>query len=182
MKINITLLAATKSTGTSKTGKPYGILEVAYKQDGQVKGKKLFEFKCKEICKVLGQASPGSEFTIVQEKEGEYWEWKTISSGTASSADAATTSATPASHFPSKPASTGGNWETKEERAVKQVLIVKQSSLSQAVSTLKTDKAAADPDAVIALAQKYTNWVIGEDKPAAAEVVKPDPFDDDIGF
>jgi hypothetical protein len=186
MQIAIEILTVTKSVGTSKTGKPYNIFEVAFKQDGQIKGKKLFEFKAKEVCKKLAGASTGDKFTIVQEKEGEYWEWKEIHSSGAADAGASSVSPTYAS-TPSvpKPAS-GGNWETKEERAYKQVLIVKQSSLSQAVSSLKTDKAAADPDAVIALAQKYTDWVLEQPKikQEAAAAVKSDLSDmeDDVPF
>jgi hypothetical protein len=58
----------------------------------------------------------------------------------------------------------GSNYETKEERAARQVLIVKQSSLTNAVATLSPGaKAALDANAVIDLAQKYADWVF--DKP-----------------
>ena len=57
---------------------------------------------------------------------------------------------------------TGSNYETKEERAARQVLIVKQSSLSTAVSALavgaKSTPSAAD---VIAYAKQLEQYVMG---------------------
>lgn len=180
MQIEIEVLTATKTTATSKTGKPYTMVEVAYKQDGAVKGKKLLEFKAKDICKVLGSAITGDKFTVVQEKEGDFWEWKSISSSTATASSVGAATSTPtAAGVKTTPK---GDWETKEERAAKQVMIVKQSSLAQAVASLKLDKAVVDPTNVLALAQTYTDWVLA--KPELPEVAakKPDPFDDDVEF
>jgi hypothetical protein len=49
-------------------------------------------------------------------------------------------------------------------------MIVKQSSLANAIATIKTDKNGPDPAAVIALAQMYTDWVLAAPKvdPVAA--------------
>ena len=57
---------------------------------------------------------------------------------------------------------TGSNYETKEERAARQTLIVKQSSLSTAVAALaigaKSSPSASD---VIAYAKQLEQYVMG---------------------
>ena len=55
---------------------------------------------------------------------------------------------------------TGSNYETREERAARQALIVRQSSLTNAIATLSPgSKTPLDPREVLALAEQYVNYV-----------------------
>ncbi len=95
----------------------------------------------------------GQQVEVEQVKNGDFWEWKSITA-TPATAGLAPTTTSGVSRV------TGSNYETRDERATRQVLIVKQSSLSAAVATLTPGaKAALDPKAVLALAQEYVDWV-----------------------
>ena len=54
---------------------------------------------------------------------------------------------------------TGSNYETKEERAARQVYIIRQSSLSTAVELLGQGKSVAD---VIATAKQFEAYVFSK--------------------
>ena len=71
-------------------------------------------------------------------------------------------------------------YETPEERAARQRLIVRQSCLSNAVETLKVDKKGVDPTEALKLAERYVGWVFGEE--ASVSSIAPDfsDMDDDI--
>jgi hypothetical protein len=60
------------------------------------------------------------------------------------------------------------NYETKEERAARQVMIVRQSSLSNAVSTLSVGAKHLTPSEVVAVAKEYERYVLGLNEAKAA--------------
>lgn len=79
--------------------------------------------------------------------------------------------------------------ETPEERARRQVLIVKQSSLSSAVETVKVDGAVPTTEEVLAVAQEYFDWVMSTSSGAKELPKKEDKasgptidLDDDIPY
>lgn len=89
-----------------------------------------------------------------------YTEWKSVNVGASSSVGATAPQSSNATTRVS-----GSNYETKEERAARQVLIVKQSSLSNAVAILATGaKTTPKTDEVIKLAQELADWVFETDK------------------
>lgn len=63
--------------------------------------------------------------------------------------------------------------ETPEERAKRQILIVKQSSLSSAVDTLKQDKKVPTVEEVLSVAQEYFDWVMSTDAKPKEQVATP---------
>jgi hypothetical protein len=73
-------------------------------------------------------------------------------------------------------------YETPEERAARQVLIVRQSSISSAVEFAVAHK-VKDPQEVIAIAKQFEDYVFGNDK-VKQEVVEVKPnfsdLEDDI--
>lgn len=154
-------------TANKVPGKKYEKLEVAYKNDkGEIKGRNVMSFGIKEGLKLLKEASPGTMLDVDLVKEGEYWNWVGIRP--AGSAPAATTSSATA---PTKPSTySGRDFESKEERAARQVLIVRQSCLANAIETLKTDKVSPPADAVLRLAQVYEQFVFGRDTNTEPEV------------
>jgi dihydroxyacetone kinase-like predicted kinase len=146
------------SVETKPTAKgSYQQLEVVFKNlsyQGKVESKKLMSFGANAAAfKTLSSAQSGQTFEVTVTKNAQgYNDWTSVTASAGVAPAAAAAKSTPA------PKST---YETPEERAQRQVLIVKQSSLSAAVSTLSVGAKAVKPDDVIALAQKYTDWVFG---------------------
>jgi hypothetical protein len=81
-----------------------------------------------------------------------YWDWVSIGG------DNAVSETKPASAA-SGTRVTGSNYETKEERAQRQILIVRQSSLSSAVELLGPGKSVDD---VINVAKQFEAYVFGD--------------------
>ena len=71
---------------------------------------------------------------------------------------------------------TGSNYETKEERAQRQVYIIRQSSISSAVELLGTGAKTAD---VIATAKEFEAYVFAKEANPTKEV-NFDDLEDDI--
>lgn len=144
------------------TGK-YSTATVAYKDgNGKIEGKKVMSFgPSADVFKVVSQAQPGDLFDVKSEKiagkEGkEYWNWTAIETtgknvGQGSQKGQTSGSATP----------TRSTYETPEERAKKQVYIVRQSSLSVALELHKHNnpKAAIDFASVVETAQGFEDFV-----------------------
>lgn len=165
----------------------YNVAEVTFKNrsfQDKVESKKHMDFVNKDVFEALKNSKKGDEFTITREKDkdGKYWQWVGIASsegtGSGTASGVSKTSGTTAA-----PRST---YETPEERAKKQVYIVRQSSISAAIDTLKTDKKAPSVDEVIAVAQQYEAYVFGvnENKLAGTDKLPPAPEDlgDDIPY
>jgi hypothetical protein len=161
MKIQI----VTTTTTTKPTARgSYQELEVVYKNltfQGKVESKKIMSFGAgAPSFTTLSTAAGGStwEITVVKNDKG-YNDWTSAvhadgSAGITEGAVAASTSKASAT-----PRST---YETPEERAQRQVLIVRQSSLSSAIATLSVGaKSHPKPPEVIAVAKEYEAFVFG---------------------
>lgn len=139
-----------------KTGKgQYQTLQVSFKNEqGQVQGKKLMSFSNPAVFKDIQGYAKGDRVDVATVKEGDYWQWKAI---------VKEGEALPKVEG-AKPASTGGgkvigsNYETPEERAKRQVYIVRQSSISSAIELLGTGKSVGD---VLATAKQFEEYVFG---------------------
>jgi hypothetical protein len=142
-------------------GKKYNVAEVFYENDrGESKTWKLFDFSNPAVYETLKNAKQGDAFDIVTGKnDKDFTEWRSATVAGAADAPAAT----PAGRTGSTQTRTS-NYETADERAARQVLIVKQSSLAQAVAFVKQDAANdATVDTVLDIAQQFTNWVMKAD-------------------
>lgn len=181
MQFNIEVFNLTSETKTGPSGKPYVMLDVAYKNlsTGKTEGKKIFPFGDSEpTFKAMKDAKPGSQFTVTSEKgppnaQGQsYWNWVKVESIAPGSAPAAVGKAVAA------PKST---YETPEERARRQVLIVKQSSLGAAVELLSVGaKTPPSLKTVTDLAQQLTDWVLSEKVDTLMEMPNDLVFDEEI--
>lgn len=141
---------------TTPAGKKYQMAEVVFKMNGETKTKKIMSFVNPSVFATIKDAKNGEEYTITQEKDQQgYWQWTSIKKGAGDgSATAATASTRTAA------SSTGRDFETKEERAERQRLIVRQSAVNYAVSMLTPGaKAPLDKDAVFALAEAIVAFV-----------------------
>lgn len=164
--MQIQILNVTKTPATSKAGKPYTFLDIAFKNltfQGKVEGKKLMPFGDNAPAfQVLEQASSGELFDIqVVKNAAGFNDWVTakLSDGTAPAP-----SATPAYGKTAAPAAVRSTYETPEERATKQVYIIRQSNLNSAVALLsagaKTTPKLAE---VLATAKQMEAYVFGKD-------------------
>ena len=182
MKIKI--IAVEIGKGTCKTNKPYEFLDVTYKNLSfdKTETKKVMPFGAKEVFATLKAAQNGEVYTLQREKdEAGYWQWIGIVAG---DVELETTNApstgTPAPAKSSTPAKS--TFETPEERAKKQVYIVRQSSVASAVDLLKTEKKVPTVAEVIEAAKQFEAYVFGVEAVAVANPVKEPVFveDDDI--
>lgn len=123
------------SVNASVAPKGYEVVDVGYKtEDGKTKGMKILGFGSqKELIPVIKNAKRGDVYDAgFGQNDKGFWQFTSLSPSSAPSAPVA-----------SAPAARG-NWETSEERANRQVLIVRQSSLSSAVAF----HAAAEPKGI----------------------------------
>ncbi len=139
----------------------YKQAEIAFKDlaKGQVSSKKLMSFTNPVVYKTLVDAKNGEIYTIDMEKnEKGYWDW--IKAVTSTSVD--TSNAVSPSKASVAPKST---YETPEERAKKQVYIVRQSSISSAIDYMNGTgviKKATAAD-VIFCAKEFESYVFDLD-------------------
>jgi hypothetical protein len=154
--------------------------EIAYKDvvKGQVSSKKLMSFNFPVVYKTLVDAKKGEVYTITMEKSDKgFWDWTAAALSTSVDTGSGGIPEGPTSKGFTSPKST---YETPEERAKKQVYIVRQSSLSAAVETLKTDKKNPTPAEVIAVAKQYETFVFGLDQqpPKLEDLPTTEEFED----
>ena len=161
MEINGKVVEIEKGVLISGKNGDYKGSKIIFKDStGKVQEKAFHEntFKYnKAFEKELHALAAGDSFVATLEKKGEYWNWLSIKKSTGE----APTMAKPA-------ATTGGNWETAEERKNKQVYIIRQSSISAALKMLELNgsKKIAVKDVTL-IADELTNWVLGQSKQEA---------------
>ena len=178
MEIQIQIVQVDKQTKTTSGGKPYVALELAFKNlgTGKLESKKLMPFgTTADAHKVLAGANQGDVFTVVSEKNQQsgYWDWlKATQAPPGTTAETVVTSkANPT------PKST---YETPEERAKKQVYIVKQSSISAAIEALSIGaKTPPTTDAIIKVAQEFVDYVFAQETVKQTALIDmPNDFED----
>jgi hypothetical protein len=150
MSFNIEIL----KVGVENKGK-YRVAVIDHKtSEGKVDSKKVMSFVNKEVFTTLSQAQPGDVFEITSEKDKNgYWQWTS-----ANAAGKNTGASTGAAKSPVR-----STYETPEERAAKQVYIVRQSSLANAIayyaSNPNPDDKVYSEDDVVQLAKIFEDYV-----------------------
>lgn len=177
MDIQISILSVTNETLTNKKGGTYQKLTVAFKGDKGVQGKDIFDFAAKDVYEALVTAKNGEVYTVSMAKEAgrdgkEYWNWKSVTKSNGSVQQQQKTGNT----VPTK-----STYETPEERAKKQVYIVRQSSITAAIATLSIgSKSALKTGEVIETAKQYEAFVFGNEPVAEQPETMFDEFDQEI--
>ena len=156
-------------TKTARGG--YNTLEVAYKQDVKVTGKKLLDFVTKATYDVLVNAKAGEVYFIEAEKnEKGYIDWLTatpVDPTTTAVEDAvAQDDRRGAAAAPAKPSTmptargrvVGNTYETPEERFTNRAAIIRQSTLNMAVEVLGPNPSASTEN-ILALARRFEDHV-----------------------
>lgn len=163
----------------------YQKADTAYKNlsfQGKVEGKVVMSFGITaDSFKQLAVAQPGDVFDVeVVKNQAGFNDWVKMTKGVAGAGQATNVQPgvvqAPRSAAASSPVRS--TYETPEERAVKQVYIVKQSSVSNAVATLSVGAKSVKPEDVIALAQKYTDFVFSRDANKVSTIGGASGFDD----
>lgn len=178
--MQIEIVDVNRTDATGKNGKSYGVLQVAYRADGKMQEKKLMSFGNPTVFKHIEGMSKGESVNVRTEKDANgYWQWTAIESGVS------------ASHSEKQPSSsvsqsgttrvTGSNYETAEERAIKQKYIVRQSSLTTAISILSVGAKTLQAHDVITLAADLEEWVFRKEEVSLPKVDIAD-IEDDIPY
>ena len=171
--MQFTIKVVSKDITTKPTAKgSYQMITLAFRneQSGKLEEKKLVPFGGEHNArcfKIAQDASEGRLYEVTAEKGEQYWEWKDMKALPPDTVVNASVAAPVKSN--SLQTTTGARtYETAEERAERQVLIVRQSSLSAAVATLAIGaKSVVDPSKVLELAQQYTNFVFQKEAKTA---------------
>lgn len=119
---------------TENKGK-WRVASVTYKSDtGRVDAKNVMSFTFKDVFNTLSEAKHGDVFDVTTIKNDKgYWDWTEITAaGKNTGAASATAGVAKAVR---------SSYETPEERAKRQVYIVRQSSISAAVELAALNKA-----------------------------------------
>jgi hypothetical protein len=182
--LQIQVLSTSVETKPTTKGS-YQQLEVAYKNltfNGKVESKKLMSFGANaEAFKALVTAPVTSVWDVeVLKNDKGYNDWIKVTKGSPT----ATTAETPSTKVTAAPATQKGGWETPEERAKKQIYIVRQSSVSAAVNALSVgSKTQPKVEEVIAYARELEKFVFESDNVQAVagqDVQKLDGFEDTL--
>lgn len=173
----IKVVAVEVGTAKSAKGKDYTFVEVTYKNktfQDKPETKKHNQYGDQNVFKVLKAAQSGEIYTITREKDANgYWQWVGITEGedAAPAAPAAAPKGNPA------PKST---YETPEERAKKQVYIVRQSSINAAIEFLNHNNKNYKLLDVIDAAKVFEGYVFGTDLTGDTEPLPVFDMDDDL--
>ncbi len=158
MQFVIDVVDSELTEATTKTGKPYNFINLTYKQYDnftkkvEVKSRKVMPFGDggQGVIDALTGAEKGSKFQIEAVKNGEYWDWTA-----ANIQDKGTEMASAPASKPATAVAGRSNYETPEERARRQVLIVRQSCIAQAVAAFSN----VNLDEILETAGKMEAWV-----------------------
>lgn len=177
MQIDIQVINKDSFQGTTKKEDSYTYFEVTYKElkTNKTNSKKIFPFGDVPVFEAVKKFEKNDKYTIIQNKEGDYWNWKEVKPYGSAPAEQGTQAQTKSAYVPDD---------------VKQRLIVRQSCLASA-SKIAAAGGMTHENAM-EMAQEFVDWVFEVKpkqeprKPKRQEPVPESPdfsdFDDDIPF
>lgn len=171
--MQIEIVNVVENTKTNKAGKSYTELEVIYKNDeGKAQTKKIMSFSNPSVYKAVKATNAGDKLEVTTQKDDNgYWQWTGVGGEVKTVSGASST--------PTATKVVGSTYETKEERAVKQKYIVRQSSLTTAIEIMKVGAKNLDKYEVIALAEELESWVFRNDTVKLGSI---DEMDSDVPY
>lgn len=177
MQLNITVVQVEKTTKPTAKGS-YQQLEVTFKnlESGKLESKKIMSFASKDAFNALVGAKQGDTFSVDAQKNDKtgYWDWVTVTQN-APGQEPQPVGNQGKTYTPAK-----STYETPEERAKKQVFIIKQSALTNAREALSVGaKVPPAKEEITALAQYFTDWVMETPAPKVETLTD---MDDDVPF
>lgn len=171
MKFQISVIKTGLETKPTTKGTTYQVLELTYKRldTGKIESKKLMSF-AGDAFKMCSDAKMDDAFEVTSEKNEKtgYWDWSNVIALAPGAALVSQSQGNNGSVASSPRAST---YETPEERAKKQIYIVKQSAIAQAVALLSVGaKIPPSTDLVLKQAQEFVDFVFAEKSIALADL------------
>lgn len=157
------------ATITKASGGTYKGAEIVFKDaNGKVQTKNIHENGLKYAPAVkngLESLEPGDNFTVEMEKKDDFWTWISIKKGIEQEEKQKTT-------LQQSTTTKSTSWETAEERAARQKLIVRQNSLTNAVAFLAIQPGTMSITEVdvIETATTFYNWVFEQGVDENADV------------
>ncbi len=141
-------------------------LELHYLRDGKPSKRLLVNVAdSKDVFQKVRGAKVGDKFDIELRKDGEFYNWIGANQILSDYPEAA---AAPAKGVPAVAKST---YETSEERAARQVFIVRQSSIANAIAFHASTEVQPRLEDIIKTAKEFEVYVFGK---ALAEEIKDD--------
>jgi hypothetical protein len=149
----------------------YNTLEVAYKNlsfSGKVEGKKLVDFTNQALFNEIKALQQGEKVVVTQQKgeEDKYWNWVSIGKGAEAPAQQSLPSTEVTKSETTYRAGRTSTYETSEERARRQIYIVRQSSISAAIAYLEGNKLldGGKLQDVLDVAKQFEQYVLNVEK------------------
>ena len=173
MQLTITVVQRSEVlTGINKNGKPYNKIDVIYKKDGKVEAKTFAEFANQAIWEDLQKLNPDDvKLVTIGKDDNGFWQWfkfdevPTDAGVQPQPTQDGMVDSTPKPQAKGTGKVLGSNYETSEERARRQVLIVRQSSISNAaafVAATNPKGLPLDPEGLLVIAKIFEAYVLGE--------------------
>lgn len=140
-----------------KTG--YEKMTINYSAKGEPKQKTVMSFANPAVYNTIKGLAENDLIDVEFVKDDKYFNWASVSRmattlpGTSESPKNEVSKAAPAAR---------SSYETPEERARKQVYIIKQSCLAQAVAYVKETDSTDNIDNVLNTAQQFVDWVLDD--------------------
>ncbi len=150
----------------------YQVAVVVYTNPkGENKEKKVVSFSNPAVFATVKDAKSGSKWEVEYAKDDPYFNWARISPivenerGQPAVADKVTGGKV-----------TGSNWETSDERAKRQLMIVRQSSISNALEYMKnTNNQDFGVTDVLGIAQEFVDFVYMDEEVGLGAMGLQDP-------
>lgn len=133
----------------------YQVATVVYTDGGKNFTKKIMSFSNPAVFDTVKNAKSGEEYDVKAVKDGDFWNWASITP-----VGSAETGAPAAKASGGKVV--GSNYETADERKQRQLLIVKQSSIANALEFVKMAQVLGITiKGVLDVAQEFVDFVYG---------------------
>jgi len=136
----------------------YQKMTVVYKTDrDETKTKTVMSFSNPAVYDAIKKLNAGDSVEVAYVEGDKFYNWASVKAVTGSSpvVDQKMASNTPARN---------STYETPEERAKKQVYIIKQSCLAQAVASYGSPTGPEDIPKILARADQMVEWVLDDGK------------------
>lgn len=155
MLISITAVAVEKSP------KGHTFANVSFTRDGKAETRKIMSFSGDVYKQLLEYKEFPKNVNVTLEKDNKgYWQWKAIESA---GGNDGTTGPQNVTASKGNGRVIGSNYETPEERARRQVYIIRQSSISSAIQLLGAQEYSVPVEKVLEIAKTFENYVMDID-------------------
>lgn len=169
MQIDIQVINKDSFQGTTKKGDSYTYFEVTYKElkTNKTNSKKIFPFGDVPVFEAVKKFEKNDKYTIIQNKEGDYWNWKEVKPYGSAPAEQGTQAQTKSAYVPDD---------------VKQDMIIRQSSLGNACRIAAAG--GLNHEQAMQMAEDFVDWVYKrqQSKQEARKPKRQAPADEPAGF